>query len=361
MANRLRSTAFRGDPDLVELHEFFLPERQFAGDVKWTFGTSLKSAYVNSFEFMNHAPIVQLWRDEADVIQAVSRMSLGPHEWFFLAAPEFRDEDTATAILEQADAAFELLGDRPSWETVCHESDAAGIEFLERAAYVRHRIDEVFMERSLDGDPERGVDGERGVGVGRGVGDVESAVALERGVDVEQGVGEGQGVGFTLGRSDDDVTPIAGVDIRRLDDGSDHDVRERGLAQVDAFSTGEPTDLEVAWVGRTMPHQLRYGKPGTNLSVVAVDADGTIIAFADPFFDRTNLIGEFEPVGTRHAHQRRGLAQAVLSHGLNEMRNAGMTKAVVRTSFDNAAAIRAYESVGFVTTDRLLRFRKTTT
>ena len=83
----LLSTPFRGDPDVAELHDFLQPERQFVGDTLWTFGTSLKSAYVNSFEFLNHAPVVQLWRDGQGRVQAVSRIMLGTAEWYYIAAP----------------------------------------------------------------------------------------------------------------------------------------------------------------------------------------------------------------------------------------------------------------------------------
>ena len=56
--------------------------------------------------------------------------------------------------------------------------------------------------------------------------------------------------------------------------------------------------------------------------------------------------------------QRLGLAKSVLRRGLELMREAGMQQAVVRTGFDNTAAIAAYASVGFEVADRLLKFRK---
>ena len=54
----------------------------------------------------------------------------------------------------------------------------------------------------------------------------------------------------------------------------------------------------------------------------------------------------------------RGLAKAVLSRGLTLMREAGMKQAVVRTRYENAAAITAYVAVGFEVSDHLLNFRK---
>ena len=88
-----------------------------------------------------------------------------------------------------------------------------------------------------------------------------------------------------------------------------------------------------------------------------MDAAGLVLAFADSFIDRTNRIGELEPVGTRKSARRCGYGAAVATHALAEMQGLGMRQAVVRTGSDNAAAIATYEAVGFETTDRLIRFR----
>lgn len=308
MTSSLRSTAFRGDPDVAELHRFFLPEVQFAGDTLWTFGTSLKSAYVNSFEFMNHAPVVQMWRDDADVVRAVSRLSLGTGEWFHQALPAYRGRQTTEAMIRQADAVFALLTGNGSWHTVRYESDTADIAVLETAGYVRDGIAEVFMTQSLV-DP------------------------------IELG------------------SPPSGVTVRLLDETNADELHRRALAQVDAFTDVEPTAAETAWITRSLPHQLSYGKPDDQPCVVAIDADGVVLAFADVFVDRANHIGELEPVGTRKWARRSGHAAAVTTRALMEMQRLGMTQAVVRTGADNAAAIAAYESVGFETTDHLVRFR----
>jgi GNAT superfamily N-acetyltransferase len=292
-----------------ELHSFFLPAHQFAGDTLWSFGTSLKSAYVNSFEFMNHAPVVQLWRDEAGTVKAVSRLSLGTGEWFHLSAPDFRNDATTNALIQQADAAFVLLTDHAHWHTVRYESQTAEIERLERSGYIRDCVTEVYMMRSL-----------------------------EEPIDL--------------------VPSPAGIRITCLDQTDAELVSDRAAAQVDAFSQSEPTQSERAWITRSLPHQLRYGGPGQHPNIIAVDTDGSILAFADVFYDRANRIGEFEPVGTRKSARLRGLGKSALTRGLQEMRDAGMRQAIVRTGFDNAAAIATYESVGFVTTDLLVRFRK---
>ena len=305
----LQPTPFRGDPDVAELHAFFQPERQFAGDTLWTFGTSLKSAYVNSFEFLNQAPIVQLWRDGKGGIQAVSRITLGADEWFYLAAPEHRRPDVSLAIIRQADAAMQLLSVMPSWRTVVYESDSAGARLLEEHGYTEEGCDEVYMARSLDSEIRS-------------------------------------------------VPEPTGCSVRVLDSDDPAQVQERGDAQVDAFLEAQPYAEVAAWMTRTMRHQLAYGRPKRHPSVVAVEASGTVVAFADPFFDDANRVGEFEPVGTRKKLHRRGLAKAVLTRGLVLMKQAGMEKAVVRTGFANAAAIAAYSSVGFEISDRLMNYRK---
>jgi ribosomal protein S18 acetylase RimI-like enzyme len=305
----LQPTPFRGDPDVDALHAFFQPERQFAGDTLWSFGTSLKSAYVNSFEFLNHPPVVQLWRDAEGEVQAVSRIVLATGEWFYLAAPGFRRPEVALPIIEQADSAMQLLSGQPSWRTVAYQSDPGGARLLGDAGYASDGCDEVYMTRSLDGlvpalpDPP-------------------------------------------------------GCTVRNLVADDPAEVFERCDAQTDAFLEGQPRAEVAAWMTRTMPHQLGYGRPTRHPGVVAIDGSGRVLAFADLFLDHENGIGEFEPVGTRKQLHRRGLAKAVLTRGLELMQRAGMRQAVVRTGTDNAAAIAAYSSVGFETTDHLLRYRK---
>jgi len=305
----LRPTVFRGDDDVPALLAFFGPSHHFDGDARWTFGTSLMSAYVNTFEFMNRAPLMVLWRDEVDQIGAVSRLSFGIAEWFHQALPAHRTADTTAMLIEHADAAMNVVSDQSSWRTVRYSGDQAGIDQLVGMGYEPDGADEVFMTRSLASLPD------------------EPLLAT-------------------------DVT----VRLLRHDDAAEID--ERAVAQVSAFSDGPPTAEALAWIRRSLPHQLRYSDPVNAPHVVAVHPDGRVLAFADTFLDRQNRIGEFEPVGTRPDAQQRGFAKAVLWRALHEMQQAGMTQAVVRTGIDNAAAIAAYESVGFEITDRRRSLRK---
>lgn len=306
----LRPTAFNGDPHVKELMAFFQPERQFAGDARWSFGTSLKSAFVNTFEFMNHAPVVQLWRDDTDEIQAVSRLSLGTGEWFYQAAPAYRTAAVAEPIINQADRAFRLLGGNQPWHTVCYQGNTEDAEVLERAGYEPIGPVEVYMTQRLD-------------------------------------------------RSIETVDCPTKIMVRPLDQTNPSEVKQRAMAQVDAFTETEPTPAEVAWIGRTLPHQLSYGRPGFEPNIIAIDQDGSVHSFADVFFDRKNKIGEFEPVGTRKSARGLGLAKAATTFGLQQMQRAGMTTALVRTGVANQAAIATYQSVGFSIADHLIQFRKT--
>jgi len=309
MTDELRPTAFRGDEDVADLVDFFQPAQQFAGNVRWTFGTSLKSAFVNSFEFMNHAPAVILWRAKDDRIAAVSRLAFGTAEWFHQAAPVHRSAGVTATIIEHSDAAMALMTDSPSWRTVRYASDQSGIDQLVDMGYSVGDADEVFMTRSLEHL---------------------STIAQ----------------------------PSAEVAVRLLDVTNNAEVDERAIAQVTAFSSGAPSAQARAWIRRSLPHQLAYADPANNPHVIAIDGDGRILAFADTFLDRENGIGEFEPVGTRTDMQRTGLAKAVMGRALHDMASAALTQAVVRTGIDNAAAIAAYESMGFEITDRRISLRK---
>ena len=198
---------FRGDPDVEAVHDFFRSERQYAGDTLWTFGTSLKSAYVNTFEFLNQAPIVQLWRDGNGVVQAISRIGLAAGEWFYLAAPGYRRAELIREIIDQADSSLELLSGLPSWRTVNYQSDSTGAKHLEDCGYRADGYDQVYMTRSLG-----------------------TAIAP--------------------------IPVPTGTSLRSLDPDDPAQVFERGDAQTDAFLDGQSYADVSSWMTRTMRHQL---------------------------------------------------------------------------------------------------------
>lgn len=81
--------------------------------------------------------------------------------------------------------------------------------------------------------------------------------------------------------------------------------------------------------------------------LVAVAPDGSFAAFLIYWLDPISRTGEFEPVGTAHDHQRRGLASALLAEGMRRMRAAGMDEAMVVHLTTNPPAEALYHSVGF--------------
>jgi ribosomal protein S18 acetylase RimI-like enzyme len=75
-----------------------------------------------------------------------------------------------------------------------------------------------------------------------------------------------------------------------------------------------------------------------------------------------NKLGHFEPVGTHPDYQRKGLGKVLLLESLRRLKAEGMTAADVCTYYDNDAAIRLYESVGFRIVKKLMTYtRKRTT
>jgi mycothiol synthase len=88
------------------------------------------------------------------------------------------------------------------------------------------------------------------------------------------------------------------------------------------------------------------------LDLVVEATDGSFAAFGLAWLDAANWIGTFEPVGCHPAHQRRGLATAIMGEGLRRLRAAGATMAFVTTGGEQVAANALYDAVGFGLLDR---------
>ncbi|WP_435133499.1 GNAT family N-acetyltransferase [Actinacidiphila sp. bgisy144] len=86
-----------------------------------------------------------------------------------------------------------------------------------------------------------------------------------------------------------------------------------------------------------------------DLHVLAAAPDGAMAASAIMWFDAANRTVEFEPVGTHPGHRRRGLARAVLLHGMRLARDAGATQATVAClgAPGHRAARELYYGAGF--------------
>lgn len=75
--------------------------------------------------------------------------------------------------------------------------------------------------------------------------------------------------------------------------------------------------------------------------------DGRGASACTIWFDGVNGVGLFEPVGTHPDFQGKGLGKAVMAEGLQRMKAAGMTRAIVGFDPNNVAALALYTSMGF--------------
>jgi ribosomal protein S18 acetylase RimI-like enzyme len=77
--------------------------------------------------------------------------------------------------------------------------------------------------------------------------------------------------------------------------------------------------------------------------------DGTMAASAIMWLDEANMTAEFEPVGTHPGYRRRGLARAMLLHGMHRARAAGAMRMTVAClgAAGHPEARGLYYSVGF--------------
>jgi ribosomal protein S18 acetylase RimI-like enzyme len=86
-----------------------------------------------------------------------------------------------------------------------------------------------------------------------------------------------------------------------------------------------------------------------DLHLLVQAPDGTMAASTIMWLDEANRSAEFEPVGTHPDHRRRGLARAMLLHGMRAARAAGATSATVACLGmpERPAARELYYGLGF--------------
>ena len=137
---------------------------------------------------------------------------------------------------------------------------------------------------------------------------------------------------------DEPVLPD-GYRFRTADDvGAEAAVR----AHVAAWHPSSFTAAAFEGVRRTRPYR-------GDLHVLVEAPDGTPAATAVIWLDEPNRTAEFEPVGTHRDYRRRGLAGALLLHGMHRARQAGAARMIV-TSLGAAAHPAArdlYYRLGF--------------
>jgi len=118
--------------------------------------------------------------------------------------------------------------------------------------------------------------------------------------------------------------------------------RAAAQAHVDAWAPSTYTVESYEGVRETEAYR-------GDLHILMEAPDGTMAASAIMWFDEVNKTVEFEPVGTHPDYRRRGLAQALLLHGMHLARQAGANHATVACSgaLDRPAPRELYYSVGF--------------
>lgn len=148
----------------------------------------------------------------------------------------------------------------------------------------------------------------------------------------------------------------------KLRDCVEVDLNERSAAHRDAWShlahIGLP-DAKSSF-GTEIYARLRAAPlydPALDLAVETLD--GTIASCCICWVDTNNKLGLFEPVGTRHAFRRQGIACALILYGLLRLRAKGMRTAVIGTASFNHPAEAAYKACGFEIIEREHRYEKT--
>jgi GNAT superfamily N-acetyltransferase len=79
------------------------------------------------------------------------------------------------------------------------------------------------------------------------------------------------------------------------------------------------------------------------------DEDGAVLGFAGTRLFPEDSMGELHIIAVDPAHQRRGIAKALMQTAFDEIRAAGMTMVMVETGGDpgHAASRATYEAAGF--------------
>lgn len=129
------------------------------------------------------------------------------------------------------------------------------------------------------------------------------------------------------------------------------DLDQRVAVHRDAFA---PSRMTVAKHQRAM----RAPTYRQDLDLVVVAPDGTFAAFCIVWFDSENRFGLFEPVGCHTAHQRKGLATAILREGMRRIKAAGGEVAYVNGWRDDSSGSRLYKATGFAEVDRNYAWEK---
>jgi predicted N-acetyltransferase YhbS len=175
-------------------------------------------------------------------------------------------------------------------------------------------------------------------------------------VDIDQAVTTAlREAGYAPGPADDPYAVHLHIDLDqvpaepptlpegyRLDHVSDVTLTARVDTHREAFDPSRVTVDSYRQVRACWPYR-------EDLDVVVLDAGGTVVSYALAWYDDRARVGLLEPVGTRPAHRRRGLAGAACTEALRRLRAAGARTATIAARGDDAypEALRVYTRVGF--------------
>lgn len=94
------------------------------------------------------------------------------------------------------------------------------------------------------------------------------------------------------------------------------------------------------------------------LDLVVVAPEGAFAAYTIAWFDETNAMGIFEPVGCHPDYQRRGLAGAVVREGLRRLHGMGVKVAHVNSWREDSPGAALYRSLHFTVSGRIFAWEK---
>lgn len=100
--------------------------------------------------------------------------------------------------------------------------------------------------------------------------------------------------------------------------------------------------------------QVSLYDPGLDLSVRT--DDGVVAGYALFWFDPVTKVGQLEPMRVEDEHQRRGLARALLTEGLDRLARQGADR--LKVGFDGDAGRELYLGAGFVLTSTDTSYRR---
>lgn len=107
-------------------------------------------------------------------------------------------------------------------------------------------------------------------------------------------------------------------------------------------------------------HRFMRKNPGYEeyLNPTVLSPEGEIAASCIIWLDRTNRVGEIEPLQVSPSFRRLGLARNTVFEALRRMRSRGMDRALVYNASVNRTAGRLYSSCGFLPVGKVLVLEK---